>query len=159
MSLDWHGISFFWLSKQALTVSAILWLALGAARLNFLSGSKLSWPGKAVAESFLYFRNNILMCQMVSSIYTCKFVNLPVPLKCKQKYIPFNPNKPEHLKYRGRGQEGTAVISRHCKYIQSNFYTFYRCPTFHCIPTVFYCIPCCSKHSGINVTLIYNGLL
>ena len=44
------------------------------------------------------------MCQMVSSIYTCKFVNLPVPLKYKQKYIPFNPNKPGHLRYREGGK-------------------------------------------------------
>ena len=51
------------------------------------------------------------MCQMVSSIYTCKFVNLPVPLKYKQKYIPFVPNKPGHLRYR-EGGKGKQLVSQ-----------------------------------------------
>ena len=49
--------------------------------------------------------------------------------------------------------------SIHCKYIRCNFSTFFACPTFHCNPTVLFTSNCCSKYSGINVTLIYSGLL
>ena len=38
--------------------------------------------------------------------------------------------------------------SLHCKYIQCNFYTFYKCPIFHCNPTVLFTFNYCSKYSG-----------
>ena len=67
------------------------------------------------------------MCQMVSSIYTCKFVNLPVPLKCKQECIPINPNKPGHLRYRGGNKKEQLV---------SQLWVFKNVKTQFCVSTL-----------------------
>ena len=47
----------------------------------------------------------------------------------------------------------------HCKYVQCNFYTFYRCPTFHCNPTVLFTSDCCSKYSDLQWFTVTSTLL